>query len=38
MMKLEQKISGCFRSLEGANDFTVIRTLIGIARENAAGE
>jgi transposase len=33
MMKLRQKISGCFRSVQGANDFTVIRTLIGTAKK-----
>ena len=33
MMKLKQKISGCFRSVQGANDFMVIRTLIGTARK-----
>jgi transposase len=33
MMKLKQKISGCFRSVRGANDFLVIRTLIGTAKK-----
>ena len=33
MMKLKQKISGCFRSLQGAKDFTLIRTLIGTAKK-----
>ena len=33
MMKLKQKISGCFRSLQGADDFAVIRTLIGTAKK-----
>ena len=33
MMKLKQKISGCFRCEQGANDFMVIRTLIGTARK-----
>ena len=31
MMKLRQKISGGFRSIEGAEDFAVIRTLISTA-------
>jgi len=33
MMKLRQKISGGFRSEQGANDFAVIRTMIGTARK-----
>ncbi len=33
MMKLRQKISGGFRSLAGAEDFAVIRTLISTARK-----
>ena len=33
MMKLRQKISGGFRSVEGAEDFSVIRTLISTARK-----
>jgi transposase len=33
MMKLRQKISGGFRSAEGAEDFTVIRSLISAARK-----
>ena len=33
MMKLKQKISGCFRSVQGADDFAVIRTLIGTAKK-----
>jgi transposase len=37
MMKLKQKISGCFRSLRGANDFAVIRTLIGTANKRGWG-
>ena len=33
MMKLRQKISGGFRSAQGASDFAVIRTMIGTARK-----
>ena len=33
MMKLRQKISGGFRSTEGAEEFAVIRTLISTARK-----
>ena len=33
MMKLRQKISGGFRSVEGAEDFAIIRTLISTARK-----
>jgi transposase len=37
MAKLKQKISGCFRSVQGANDFVVIRTLIGTAKKQGWG-
>jgi transposase len=37
MMKLKQKISGCFRSVQGANDFMVIRTLIATAKKQGWG-
>ena len=37
MMKLKQKVSGCFRSVQGANDFAVIRTLIGTAKKRGWG-
>ena len=37
MLKLKQKISGCFRSVRGANDFMVIRTLVGTARKQGWG-
>ena len=33
MMKVRQKISGGFRSIKGAEDFAVIRTLISTARK-----
>ena len=33
MMKLRQKISGGFRTLQGAQDFATLRTLIGTARK-----
>jgi transposase len=37
MMKLKLKISGCFRSLHGAKNFTLIRTLIGTAKKQGWG-
>ena len=37
MMKLKQKISGCFRSVQGADDFALIRTLIGTAKKRGWG-
>ncbi|MFZ3182029.1 MAG: transposase, partial [Methylocystis silviterrae] len=33
MMKLRQKISGGFRSLEGATDFALIRSFISTAKK-----
>ena len=33
MMKLQQKISGSFRTLAGATDFAIIRTLLATARK-----
>jgi transposase len=33
MMKLKQKISGCFRSVQGANDFSTLRTITATAKK-----
>jgi hypothetical protein len=33
MMKLRQKISGSFRTLQGANDFCTIRTYLSTLRK-----
>jgi transposase len=35
--RLKQRISGCFRSARGADDFAVIRTLIGTAKKRGWG-
>ena len=34
MMKLRMKISGCFRTPQGAEDFAIMRSIIDTARKN----
>ena len=34
MMKLQMKISGCFRTLQGAEGFAIMRSIIDTARKN----
>ena len=33
MMKLRMKISGCFRSAQGARDFATLRSVLSTARK-----